>query len=359
MLTWMPGTLTMLAVIGISSGCTFSAPRFSGPAQKPAHEGAPFDGEKFHNRPEVPHGSFTTMMKWVKTREPGHWGDFTDHPPGPKPLTRVEGDGLRVTFVNHSTFLIQTAGVNLLTDPIWAERCSPVSFAGPKRVRPPGIKFEDLPPIDAVLISHNHYDHLDADTLRRLAERDQPQVFAGLGNAALLQTLGLEHAIDLDWWQSRSLGSNVKITFVPAQHFSGRGLSDRDATLWGGFVIEGPWGPIYFAGDTGFGPHFQAIRDHFGPMQLALLPIGAFKPTWVMSTVHISPMEAVKAHMVLDAAQSVGMHFGTFPLADDGEHEPKEALDRALTAAGLPHDSFRTLGFGEGWSPNRRALTAR
>lgn len=319
----------------------FSAPKYKGP--KSDH----FDGKRFLNQSEIAHQGARDVLKWLAQREQGEWRKWTDAEPGPKPPERVGRGELRVTWVNHATVLVQMDGLNLLTDPIWSDRCSPVGFAGPKRVRPPGIRFEDLPKIDAVLVSHNHYDHLDLPTLKRLAEKHQPRIFAGLGNKLLLDREQIGGAVDLDWWNEVPLSDEVKLTAVPAQHFSGRGPFDRDATLWMGFVVSGPAGHVYFAGDTGFGPHFAQIADRFGPMRLALLPIGAYRPRWFMSPVHISPDEALKAHEILRAATSVGIHFGTFPLADDGEHEPVRELEKLLAQTD-PTPRFWILDFGEG-----------
>ncbi len=229
----------------------------------------------------------------------------------------MEGDDLRVTFVNHATVLLQIAGVNVLTDPIWSRRASPLPFAGPRRRRPPGIRFVDLPPIDLVLISHNHYDHLDLPTLQALARSHAPRFITTLGNAALLQREGIEPVTEMDWWQEQPLPGGLRLTCVPAQHFSARGLCDRCRTLWCGFVLHGRGGPIYFAGDTGWGSHFSEIARRFGPPRLALLPIGSHLPRWFMRPVHLSPAEAVRAHQVLGAQASMAIHFGTFPMADD------------------------------------------
>ena len=229
-----------------------------------------------------------------------------------------------MTFVNHATTLIQMDGVNVLTDPIWSERCSPVSFAGPRRVVPPGLRLDQLPPIDVVLISHNHYDHLDLPTLRRVVEEHRPRILVPVGNRTLLDRAGVRGAEELAWWQSADVRDGaVRVSAVPAQHFAGRGFFDRDRALWAGFVISGPAGSAYFAGDTGFGPHFGEIRDRFGPPRLAILPIGAYRPEWFMSRVHASPDEALRAHRILGAKTSVGIHFGTFRLADDGQDEPR------------------------------------
>ncbi|HUP44004.1 MAG TPA: MBL fold metallo-hydrolase, partial [Thermoanaerobaculia bacterium] len=325
------------AAIAVALDRRFAAPRHDGP--KSDH----FDGKRFHNHQSgwQSEGSF---LKWQLTREPGPWRAWVDDSPGPPPPPRVDGGGLRVTFVNHATTLIQMDGVNILTDPIWSERCSPVSWAGPKRHRPPGIRFEDLPEIDAILISHNHYDHLDLPTLRRFQPR--PPIISHLGNGGLLAKNGIGGARELDWWQETAISDRVRITAVPAQHFSARALSDRDANLWGGFVISGPSGNVYFAGDTGWGKHFDEIGQRFGPIRLALLPIGAYLPRWFMKPAHIHPAEAVDAHHALRASTSVAIHFGTFRLGDDGEMQPVEDLRRAIAGKGNPR--FWILGFGEG-----------
>lgn len=237
-------------------------------------------------------------------------------------------------------------GLNVLTDPIWSDRASPVAFAGPQRVRPPAIRFEDLPPIDLVVVSHNHYDHLDVPTLRRLAEVHRPHVVVPLGNTALLDRVGLRGSTELDWWQSVGVAPGVTVTAVLARHFSNRGAFDDGNTLWASFVISGPSGRVYFAGDTGYGSQFQEVARRLGPPRVALLPIGAFRPRWFMSPVHMGPDQAVQAARDLQAGTSVGIHYGTFRLADDGEDEPKEELAKALAAGAAP--VFWVLDFGEG-----------
>lgn len=283
-----------------------------------------FDGKRFHNHQSgwQTEGSF---LEWQLTRKPGEWRVWIDDPPGPEPERRVAGGRVRVTWVNHATVLVQMDGLNILTDPIWSKRCSPVAFTGPMRHRAPGLRFEDLPPIDLVLVSHNHYDHLDLATLRRL----RAPILVPLGVTALLERHGVRNSKDLDWWQTLNVNERVAVTVVPAQHFSARGLSDRNASLWCGFVISGPSGSVYFAGDTGWGRHFVQIAERFGPVRVALLPIGAYEPRWFMKTAHISPAEAVDAHHALRARTSIGIHWGTFRLSDEGELDPARALEAA------------------------------
>ncbi len=309
-----------------------------------------FDGRRFHNRGNVPHDGFLAFLRWQLGRLRGRaipWPRWIDGPPGPPPPERVEGDRLRVTFVNHSTTLLQTGGLNVLTDPIWSGRASPFSGSGPPRHRPPGLRFEDLPPIDTVLLSHNHYDHLDLGSLLRLRREHAPRFVVPLGVGPFLAEFDVGPVTEMDWWQEAPLPADVTVACVPAQHFSGRGLWDRDGTLWCGYVLRGPAGPVYCAGDTGFGGHFEEIAARFGAPRLALLPIGGYLPAWFMSAVHISPPEAVRAHQVLGARTSVAIHFGTFRLADDGEAQPAEELRAALARLGGAGD-FWVLGLGEG-----------
>ena len=332
------GTAAAIAALAVGlERYLLAGPHYRGP------QSDHFDGKRFHNH-QSGWQSGESFIKWMLNREKGVWREWVDDPPGPKPPARVPD--LRVTFVNHATTLVQMNGVNIITDPIWSQRCSPVQFAGPKRHRPPGIRFEDLPKIDVVLVSHNHYDHLDVATLRRLQKRDDPKILAPLGNAELMAQHGIEGARDLDWWNSAGPIGPLTITLVPSQHFCARGVSDRNATLWGGFVVSGPAGNVYFAGDTGWGKHFGEIAQRFRSVRLALLPIGAYLPRWFMKPVHISPAEAVDAHHALKASTSVAIHFGTFHLGDDGEHQPVEDLQRAMAGKGDPR--FWVLGFGEG-----------
>lgn len=337
----MAAATALLVGLATGLGCCFSGPGYRG--LRSDH----FDGRHFHNPVHVEGRGLLDLLRWRLSARPGPWRDRPEAPPGARPPRRV-AQGVRVTWINHSTTLIQVEGWNILTDPIWSERASPVSWAGPRRAHPPGIRFEDLPPIHLVVVSHDHYDHLDLPTLKRLHEAHHPRFVVSLGNLALLESNGIHGCIELDWWQSIELQRGLKVTCVPAQHFSGRGFFDRQATLWAGFVLEGGFGQVYFAGDTGLGPHFEKIRERFGAIRLALLPIGAFCPRWFMSPVHLSPEEALQAQRILGATTAVAIHLRTFRLADDGQEEPATRLAAALDAAGSGRQRFWVLGLGEG-----------
>jgi L-ascorbate metabolism protein UlaG (beta-lactamase superfamily) len=306
-----------------------------------------FDGKRFFN-PDAPQArGFLDALRWALTsrREPS--GRFVAGVDPSKPPPRVEGPELRVTLINHSTVLLQQRGVNILTDPIWSERASPFAWIGPRRHRAPGVRFEDLPGIDLVLLSHNHYDHLDIATLRRLADRrlvgrGVSQFIVPCGVARLLRSLGIGPVHELDWGEAFAFDGGT-IHSVPAQHFSARGLFDRNRTLWCGYVVEAAGRIVYFAGDTGFGGHFArvlaGIRERFGPPRLALLPIGACEPRWFMSAVHMSPEEAVRAHEILRAGTSVAIHHGTFQLGDEGIDTSKKRLLACAPPAFLAPDN--------------------
>lgn len=302
------------------------------------------DGRFFN--PGAGEHDFRTALRWMSRRQMGPWRRWRESVPGPPPPARVDGALLRATFVNHSTVLLQTEGLNLLTDPVWSRRASPVPFAGPQRHRAPGIRFEDLPPIHGLLISHNHYDHFDRPTLRRLAAVHRPVVFCPLGLAAPLRALGFSQIHELDWWQSHAW-QTLRLHCVPAQHFSARTPFDRNRTLWCGWMVESGHGNIYFAGDTGFCDVFADLRCRFPSIRLALLPIGAYEPEWFMGPVHMTPEQAVEVREILDASTAIAIHFGTFALADDAEIAPVERLQRAL-AHRSDQDRFWRLAEGEG-----------
>lgn len=311
-----------------------------------------FDGKRFRNL-NPRRNRYRALVQWLLSRRPGPWRPWIDAQPGLPPPKSSER--LRITFVNHATFLLQLDGINILTDPIWSERASPISWVGPRRRRPPGIRLEDLPPIDLVLLSHDHYDHMDIPTLQRLARDHHPTIYSGLKNARLLARHGIRNVVELDWWREAAARSDMWITAVPAQHFSGRSPFQVDKTLWCGFVVQTNDSTVYFAGDTGAGPHTGQIARHFSDIDLAILPIGAFRPEWFMGEVHLSPREAVEAHLTLRARVSVAGHFGTFPLADDGQDEPVQFLRDVLSHTNLQDTEFWVLGFGEGREVPTRA----
>ena len=338
-----PGRTTVaLVLLGLTACLPVATGSYSGP------ESDNFDGRRFFNQGRPAEHGFFTFLKWVATRRRGYWPQWIEERPGPRPPDYAGAGRLRITFINHATMLVQMDGTNILTDPIWSERASPVRFLGPRRIRPPGIRFDDLPPIDAVVISHNHYDHLDTATLRRLAEKHAPRIFVPLGNSAVLAGSGIAPVTELDWWQQAPISDSLRVVCVPARHFSGRGITDHNRALWAGFVFESSSGSVYFAGDTGFGPHFEQIADRFERIRLAMLPIGAFRPRWFMASGHLSPDQALAAHAILGAQTSIAMHFGTFPLGDDAWDEPVITLDAVLKRAGSVCPRFLVLECGQG-----------
>lgn len=302
-----------------------------------------FDGRRYFNPTGPPTPPFSAVPRMLL--EPrAKWPARVDGRPA-RPAARGDGAAV-VTFVGHATFLIQTAAANILTDPMYSDRAGPWNVMGPRRVRPPAVSIEDLPPISVVLLSHNHYDHCDLRTLQLLARRFDPIVVTPLGNGALVRSTGIRRVEELDWWQDAG-AAPLPITLTPAHHFSARTPFDRNRALWGGFVLVAAGRRIYFAGDTAYVPAFSDVRRRLGPIDLALLPIGAYEPRWFMRTVHMNPAEAVQAHLDLEAAESLGMHFGTFQLTTEGIDEPLRALDEARHARGVPASAFRAAGFGE------------
>jgi L-ascorbate metabolism protein UlaG (beta-lactamase superfamily) len=310
---------------------------------------APYDGEKFQNIEPTQDKSFFTLLKWKFTSIPSKWPEWVDTKPGNVLKQRTDNGEIHWMMINHASVLIQMDGVNILTDPIWSERTSPVSWAGPKRVTNPGLKFEDLPPIDYVLISHNHYDHLDLPTLVNLKEKHDSLFIVGLKNRKLLESEGIKKILEMDWWQTETKDA-ISIKFVPAQHWSARSLSDKREALWGGFVIEGSK-KIYFAGDTGYGKFFKLIREKIGSPDISFIPIGAYEPRWFMKPFHVNPEEAVQGHLDLGSKLSVGVHFGTFQLTDEGYDQPAKDLQLALQKYQVGNFLVPTFGKLEIYDP--------
>ena len=281
--------------------------------------------------------------------------------PSPASLERETA----ATWLGHSTVLLQTGGVTLLTDPVWARRVSPVAFVGPSRWVPPMLSLDDLPPIDVVLQSHNHYDHFDRAATRVLARRNPAARWCvPLGMAAPVRRCGVSHVQEFDWWESRELpvgttsgGVRVRVCAVPAKHFSGRSLTDRDRTLWCGWTVSVGDARLYFAGDSGQHPEFDIIAEREGPFDLTILPIGAYEPRWFMSRVHMNPDEAVSAWQTIAGVQAtrhrrpapplLGVHWGTYRLADEPMDEPPRRTRELWRAAGLDESKLWTLAHGE------------
>jgi L-ascorbate metabolism protein UlaG (beta-lactamase superfamily) len=318
------------------------------------------DGARFFN----PHGNarpLRDVITWARTRQRTAWPARVPLNPHPAPPTTVERGTVAVTFIGHSTFLIRTATMVMITDPVFTARAGPFGRMGPPRVRPPAIRPSGLPPVDLVLVSHNHYDHLQPSSLRLFADRASYVAPLGVGSQLSVPPKGGSYRIgrrpavvsafrrkieELDWWEKTTVG-DAEITCVPAQHFSARTAWDRNRTLWCGYVVRVDGVTLYFAGDSGYSPQFAEIGRRCPSIDVALLPIGAYEPRWFMTPVHMNPDEAVRAHLDIRARVSLGMHFGTFQLTDEGIDEPLRALERARTAHGVSGDAFRVLDFGE------------
>ncbi len=326
-----------------------------------------YDPAKTHHTPEgfrdpeVESGRATLRDIWDWKREARREGK--PHPPGsPTPiarpdLERITGSETSATFVGHSTMLLRIGGLSVLTDPIFSKRASPFSFLGPKRVVAPGILPDELPPIDVVLISHGHYDHLDRASVRRIHRRfgNRTLFVAPLGVGALLRRWGISNVVELDWWQSHAY-RGLDMTLTPARHWSARSFNDRNRMLWGGFAVFTDGFSCYFAGDSGYGSHFRETRDRLASRErggalfdLALMPIGAYEPRRIMKEHHMNPEEAVVAHREIGARRSIAIHWGCFQLTDEALDEPPLRLVDARKAAGLADDDFVALPVGGSW----------
>lgn len=341
--------VSLLAMLLTLFGCSEKNPHYD--PSKPHHTPTGFR----NNYGQPPNQS---ILKW-------QWERISNNlpaPPGkdfPFAPARPELDWLHantteaaVTWIGHATSLVQLAGSNVLMDPVFSERASPFTFVGPKRLTPPGITLAQLPHIDVVVISHNHYDHLDKASVLALNRQagGAPLFLVPLGVKQWMAGIGITNVKELDWWESTTF-NNITLDFVPSQHWSARGLFDRLQTLWGGWIVKSTDGPkpysVYFAGDTGYSNDFNDIHQRYPDIDLALIPIGAYAPRWFMQGQHIDPKEAVQIHKDLHARQSVGVHWGTFELTDEAIDEPPRLLKEEVRHAGLPENSFITLEHGQ------------
>lgn len=309
-----------------------------------------FDGTHFFNPGRLWGKSRSDLLKWWREGGREEWPKLHPSPFQDKPPAQVDGDAIRLAYVGHASFLLQVAGLNLLIDPVWSERASPFTSFGPKRVNAPGIRLDDLPAIDAVLISHNHYDHLDLKTLQALNRKFRPLFITPLGNDAIIKLIGGNpRVVTRDWGESVALGAETQVFIEEAYHWSARGLADRLHALWCAFVIRTKAGTIYAIGDTGFhdGRIFSDVKDKHGPIRLALIPIGAYEPRWFMAEQHMNPEEAVKAFRLSGAEQAVAHHWGTFQLTNEALHRPPADLEKALRENAIAPERFLALKPGE------------
>jgi L-ascorbate metabolism protein UlaG (beta-lactamase superfamily) len=311
-----------------------------------------FDGKRFFDPDGVPPKSVRDVLRWQfgGDRMRAAWPVWAPSPHADTPPGRVEDKRVRLSFVGHASWLIQTAGLNILVDPVWSERVSPFAWAGPKRHNDPGIAFDALPRIDVVLVSHGHYDHLDVATLSRLAAKFSPRTVTPLGNDLVMRNADSAiRAEAFDWHDRVELGNGIAVTLVPTRHWSARGLFDRNKTLWASFVLETPAGKIYIVCDSSYGEgkHFRRVAEAHGPLRLAILPIGAYEPRWFMSDQHMNPADAVKALADCGAEAALAHHHGTFQLTDEAIDAPVIALGQALDQAKLPREKFAVLKPGQ------------
>jgi L-ascorbate metabolism protein UlaG (beta-lactamase superfamily) len=311
-----------------------------------------FDGARFFDPDGVVPKNLGDVVRWISGGGRAEWPARAPSPYADRPPARVDGPALRVSFVGHASLLVQTAGLNILIDPVWSERVSPLSFVGPRRVNDPGIAFETLPPIDAVLVSHCHYDHLDVATLSRLAAAHRPRVITPLGNDTIMRAHDPAIRAEAhDWGDRVELGAGVAVALAPMRHWSARQLFDRNKALWAAFIVETPAGRIYHVGDSGYGDgaHFRAARERHGPFRLAILPIGAYEPRWFMRDQHMNPEESVRAFLDCGAELALAHHHGTFQLTNEPIDAPEQALTTARAAAGIAAERFRVLKPGQAW----------
>jgi len=334
------------AAIGVPTWWVFRTKTYAGPISD--H----FDGEHFFDTDGMPPRSLGEVLRWQfgGNRKRVAWPEWVPNAHADTPPRRVAGSKVRLSYVGHASWLIQTGGLNILIDPVWSMRASPLSFAGPKRHNDPGIAFDALPDIDVVLVSHGHYDHLDVATLSRLAQKFSPRVITPLGNDITMRDSDPSiKAEAFDWKDRVELGNGVAVTLVPTRHWSARGLFDRNKALWASFVLETPAGKLYIVCDSGYGDggHFRRVAEAHGPLRLAILPIGAYEPRWFMRDQHMNPEDAVKALGDCGAAQALAHHHGTFQLTDEAIDAPVIALGEALEKSEVTREKFAALKPGQ------------
>lgn len=303
-----------------------------------------FDGRRYFNPTGQSTKGFKDMLRWQMNRASNPWPEWVENRTFDRAI--LEKGQSRLTMINHATVLLELDGFNVITDPVFSKRVSPFSFMGPARSRAPGLEIKDLPTIDVVVVSHNHYDHLDIASLKKINTAYEPVFLVAMGDAALLKDYGFKKVFELDWWQHHAVGK-TRFTFCPSQHWSSRGFFDRQKSLWGSFMIEHADRKFYFAGDTGYGPHFAKTFEKLGAPDWALLPIGAYEPRWFMKDYHMNPEEAVQAMLDLQAKRAFAIHHGTFKLTDEGMDHPVRDLKEALKARGIPAEKFIAPENGE------------
>ena len=309
-----------------------------------------FDGVRFFNEGQQGPKSIAMLLRWQLTEKSASWPSRYPGLAAAKPSRRLDAGQMRVTYIGHASFLLQACAANILIDPVYADRAGPFALLGPKRVNAPGIAFDDLPPIDAVLITHNHYDHMDTATLGRLWERDKPEFITPLGNDAILADAipGLAARAG-DWGDRITLRSGITVHVEPTQHWSARGTRDRMHALWASFVIEAGGRKVYAIGDTGFGDGniFRQVATRHPSIDLALIPIGAYEPRWFMWSQHINPADAVEVLALSGARVALGHHWGTFKLTNEAIDDPPRHLAEALAAKRIAPERFTALRPGE------------
>ncbi len=304
-------------------GCrTLYVPKYEGPLTER------WDGKRFNNPNGNDMGDFRALMKWQRKNKRGVWQEIESKAYESIAFSNVESDAIYYKQINHATVLIQHKEMNILTDPVYSKRASPFTALGPKRYRQPSIPFDELPKIDVVVISHDHYDHLDVATLKKLSERDGPTIYVGLATKKFLEKFKIKNVVDMDWGESKQNG-NITIHMLAAKHWSNRFLSPRK-TLWGSWMFTSDAKKIYFAGDTGYDKHFKEIKEEFGHIDLALIPVGAYKPRFFMEHVHMPPEHAYKAHQDLDPDVSFAIHWGTFQLTHEAMFDPINELQEII-----------------------------